>query len=122
MTLAGIRKAVADSHVAPITAAILLFELIGAAFMVVLPAVSHVLYMAVRNAEMRHNPFFHPPLDTPPDYALLLSQFLAWVFYVCLSLLAAWALCQWTYGTGPLRTLAQLRNRLSGGIPEKPNA
>jgi hypothetical protein len=122
MTSAKLRKAVMDSHVAAITVVILLFELIDAAFVEVLPAVSHILYGGLRNMEMRHDPFFHPPLDTAPDYALLLGQLVGWVFYVCLSLVAAWALCQWAYRAGPFNSLAQLRNRLSKGSPEVPSA
>ena len=122
MTLARLRKAFADSHIAAITVAILLFELIGAAFVVVLPAVSHILYGVVRNVEMRHDPFFHPPLDTAPDYALLESQLLGLVLFVCFSLLAAWALCQWAFEAGPFSSLARLRNCLSKEIAEKPNA
>jgi hypothetical protein len=117
-----LRKAVADSHVAAFASAILLFELIDAAFVVVLPAVSHILYGVVRSVEMQHDPFFLPPLDTAPDYALLLGQILGWVFFACFSMIVAWVLCQWAYGCGPLRSLARLHNRLSTGITEEPNA
>ena len=122
MTLAGLRKAVVDSHIAGIAVAIMLFQLIESAFVVALPFLNHIVYGVFRNVEMRQDPFFHPPLDTAPDYALLMGQVLGLVCGACLVLVAAWGLCRWAYGAGPLTSLARLHSRLSNAIPEKPDA
>jgi hypothetical protein len=122
MTLAKVRKALRDSHVAAIASAILLLQLIDSFFVAVEPAPSHIFYLLVRNVEMRYDPFFHPPVESPPLYLLLWLNIVCSVTSILLSFFVTWMLCKWTYGTSPLKTLAELRRSLSAKYGRRSDA
>jgi hypothetical protein len=113
----SLRKTLADSHVAAVTIAVLLFSSISAAFMALWGFIDGALYtlaaeaaakpsLADLNLDYATSRMLSEAMDNlPVTLSLMVSAF------VCM--FAAWLLSRWTYGVGPLRTLGSYRDRLS---------
>jgi hypothetical protein len=111
---ASLRKVLIDSHVAAITIVVLIFYsavfFTKLAFAMSEPALEVVFYIATAVA-IRGIPSAPVTRYYITDY--LLPATLPNLLFALIALAGAWLLSSWVYGTGPLRTLSNYRNKLS---------
>lgn len=105
----SIRKALADSHVAAVTIAILLLWCIDGAFRSFCPpllgAVNDVA-MAVATLDVS---YLYPRLSYAASFELTISCL--YLYAAVVSFSAAWILSRWVYRTGPFSVMRQYQAR-----------
>lgn len=110
----SLRKVLIDSHVAVVAIAVLFFysffSVARAVFALWTPALEVVFFLATAIA-IRGIPYTSRTLD-PLTRLYLLTTF-SNILFALAYLAAAWLLSCWVYGTGPLRSLGNYRNKFS---------
>jgi hypothetical protein len=113
-----LRKVLAESHVAAIAIAILLFvalgNLFGALREPVYRAVLFLITFAITAIGERELPYISHGLDLEKAF-MLLTLFIGF-FRAVVALVGACLLSYWTYGVGPLRSLTITCSKLSGNL------
>jgi hypothetical protein len=94
----SLQMALKDSHVAAITVALLL-----------LGAVANIVEFLLTAVAIHDIPHFSGGYLN----GIVMGLYL---YSTSVGLLAAWALCRWVYGVGPLRCLSDYRSRLRGRL------
>jgi hypothetical protein len=108
----SLRQVLAESHVAAITIAVLLFWSLYWAFLALWPLIWRVAGFFLTAAAILDIPYFSTSVTTA-DRLMLFTTF----SYLCgaiVSVLGAWILSRCVFGLGPLRTLAAYRNKRIG--------
>ena len=106
----SLREVLADSHIAAVAIAVLLFWSLDEVFWALwdpLCRVAAFLFTAIAILDI---PYYSPGLSYK-DRLTLVSTFL-YLYSAVISLSAAWLLSHWVYGVGPFRCLSAYRSRL----------
>jgi len=108
----GLRRVLADSHVAAATIAVLLLWALDAAVRGLWDPVCKLGAFVIAGIAIRDIPYISPRLTVFDRLMLITTGYFAYLAIVCV--LGAWLLSRWVYGTGPLRSLTACRNELMG--------
>ena len=107
-----LRQALADSHVADVTIAVLLIWALDAAFRALWGPLYELVAFVFTAIAIWDIPYI-PPTPTVADrLMLIMTGYLAYGAIVCF--LGAWLLSRWVYRMGPLRSLATCGSKLIG--------
>ena len=105
----SIRGALADSHVAAITIAVLFFAAVERVFGALIYLTNHlVLYLQLANTYRSFHIAGLLGERDPEMYPRILSCIIG----ASAAILSAWLLSRWIYGVNPLRSLASYREKL----------
>jgi hypothetical protein len=107
----SLRKILADSHIASIAIAVLLFWSLDSAFWSLRGPISQVVGFLFTALWMLDIPYFSRTITTTDRFTLFITS-----SSLCYSLVyfgAAVLLSRWVYGVGPLRSLSKYRARLA---------
>jgi hypothetical protein len=108
----SLRQILADSHIAPVTIAVLLLWSFEGAFRALWEPLSRVVGFLSTAIAIFDIPYFSPT-PTLTDRIMLMTA-LVYLYNAVVSLSAAWFLSRWVYGVGPVRSLTRYRESLIG--------
>lgn len=108
----SLREVLANSHVAAVAIAVLLFWFMSSMFEVLWPWMERVLKFLITTVAILDIPYLSPTLTVLNRSMLIILSF--YLYQAIISLSAAWLLSQWIYGTGPLQALSTYHSQLSG--------
>ena len=97
-------KALAASHVAAVTIAVLLLWSLDAAFRALWPPLSRVIDFVLTGIAILDIPYLSPGLTVTDRSMLMIAS--GYLYEAVISFFGAWLLSRWAYGVGPFSTLA----------------
>jgi 4'-phosphopantetheinyl transferase EntD len=106
----SLQEVLAESHIAAITIAILLFSALDGIFQAVWPPVSNALGFLFTAVAIFDIPYFSPTL-TVMDRLTMIVLF-SYLYFAFISLLAAYLVSRWVYRKGPLKVLTGYYSKL----------
>lgn len=109
----SVREVLAQSHVAAVTVAVLVFVAFNASFSTVWPHVLEAITFVATAIAILDVPYFSTEITS---YDKVVAFRMCTEFYTAVvAFSAAWVLSKWVYGVGPLRCLSEYRKRLLEG-------
>jgi hypothetical protein len=103
----SLREILADSHVAAVTIAVLIFWSLDGAFRAIWPLLSELAIYVATAIAILGIPYTG---SLSNSFELLIT---GWYFYaVTVSFFAAWFLSRWVYRTSPFQVLAKYRSKI----------
>lgn len=105
----SLREALADSHIAAVTIALLLFSSVDCTFRAVWPYAFEAISFIFTAVAIWDIPYF----SFDGVNRLQLVATLSYLYSAIVEVLAAWLMSRWIYGVGPVRSLIEQRRTLT---------
>lgn len=107
-----IRRALAESHVAAVTIAVLILWAANDTFMAVWPFVSRAISFLFRAVAILDIPYFSTVLTAYDRISIVISA--SYAYSAVLSAIAAALASKWVYGGTPIKVLSLYRSKMLG--------